>query len=323
MFSVLLVLLMSGLMAQDAVKQMSPRPLKSSHEVALPVPSFSSYGDPQCDENLAMYHHLWTDKYGRTILLRFSQSGDESTLYKLPEEFAESTSFVDFSVTPRGDVEALVIDQEFHPIIFGFDSEGHVSSHARLETPEHVTAQHINVFPNGTVFFSGYYRSDAPAALVGRGYVGLFQTSGKLLKRLDRLSEKAKLEPPGPGRPAESATTIGRDGNVYLLTATKVLVISPSGKLQREIAFTKPSPEFSAITVQYSDGWLAISFAKSGKPEVLVQYLVVNASDGSPLGLYEPTEETGNNNVCFSRHNGFLFLKSEQGRVKLVTAPLR
>ena len=323
MFSVLLMLLMSGLMAQDALQQMSPRPLKSSHAVELPVPAFGSYGDPQCDENLAMYHHLWTDKYGRTVILRFSQSGNESTLYKLPDEFAESTDFVDFSVTPGGDVEALVVDQEFHPIIFGFNSEGHASSHARLEIPDHVTAKHINVFPDGTVLFSGYYRSDAPAALVGKGYAGLFQASGKLLKRLDRLREKTKLDPPGPGRPAESATTVGRDGNVYLLTANKVLVISHSGKLQREITFTKPSPEFSAVTVQYSDGWLAISFAKPETPEALVRYLVVNASDGRPLGLYEPTEETGNNNVCFSRHDGFIFARAEHGRVKLITAPLR
>lgn len=322
MFSVLLVLLMSGVMAQDALQQMQPRPLKSSHEVELPVPSFGSYGDPQCDENLAMYHHLWTDKYGRTVLLRFSQSGEESTLYKLPEEFADSTSFVDFSVTLRGDVEALVVDQKFHPIIFGFDSEGHVSSHARLEIPDHVTAKHMNVFPNGTVFFSGYYTSDAPAATANKGYVALFQTSGKLIKRLDRLREETKLVPPEPGRPEESATTVGRDGNVYLLTANKVLVISPSGKLQREITFTKP-PEFSAVTVQYSDGWLAISFAKPEKSKALVRYLVVNASDGTPLGFYEPTEETGNNNVCFSRHDGFLFMRFENGRVKLITAPLR
>jgi hypothetical protein len=69
MFSVLLMFLMSGLIAQDALQQMSPRPLKSSHAVELPVPAFGSYGDPQCDENLAMYHHLWTDKYGRTVIL--------------------------------------------------------------------------------------------------------------------------------------------------------------------------------------------------------------------------------------------------------------
>ena len=320
---VLLILLMSGLQSKDALLPMSPRPLKSSHAVELPVPPFGAYGNPECDENLAMYHHLAMDRYGRTVLLRFSQSGDESTLYKLPEEFAESTDFVDFSVTPGGDVMALVIDQDFHPIIFGFDSEGKVNSHARLETPDYVTATHISVFPNGTVLLSGYYRSDAPAALVGKAYVGLFHPSGKLLKQLDRLREKAKVDPPEAGRFAEGGATVGRDGNVYLLTANKVLVISPSGRLKKEIPFTKPGSEFSAVRVQYSDGWLAISFAKPEKPEIRYQYLVVNASDGSPLGLYETSEETGNSNDCFSRHDGFLFTTVEHNRVKLITAPLR
>jgi len=323
MFSVLLILMMSGLTAQEAMPQMPPRPLKPSHAVQLPVPSFSAYGNPQCDDNLAIYYHLVADKYDRTVLLRFSQSGNESTLYKLPDEFADATAFVDFSVTPGGDVEALVVDKEFHPIVFSFNSEGHVSSHARLETPDHVMAKHIDLFPNGTVFFSGYYTKDAPAGSAGKGYAGLFQSSGKLIKRLDRLHEKTKVDPAEQGRVPEPGTTVGRDGNVYVLTGNEVLVISPSGKLRREIKFTKPSPEFSPVTVQYSEGWLAISFAKPGKSEVLFQYLVVNASDGDPLGIYEPTEETGNDNVCFSRHDGFLFSKFEQNRVVLVTAPLR
>ena len=323
MFFVLLISLMSGLQAKDALPPMSPRPLKATHVAELPVPAFGAYGDAQCDGNFAIYYHLATNRYGRTVLLRFSQSGNESTLYKLPDEFAESTDFVDFAVTPDGDVKALVIDQGFHPIIFGFDQEGNVNSHRRLEAPEYITAKHISIFPNGTIFFSGYYRSDAPAALVGKAYIGLFHPSGKLLKQLESLREKAKVAPPEPGRFAAGAATIGRDGNVYLLTANSVLVISPSGKLKKEIPFTKPGSDFSAVTLQYSEGLLAISFAKPEQPEILYQYLVVNASDGSPLGLYETTEETGNDNVCFSRHDGFLFTTIEHGRVKLITAALR
>ncbi|HET9839962.1 MAG TPA: hypothetical protein VFR84_17170 [Candidatus Angelobacter sp.] len=323
MFWFALILLVSAIQAKDTSSPMSARSLKPAHAAELPVPAFGAYGNPACDENLALYYHLATDRYSRTVLLRFSQSGTESTLYRLPDEFAESTDFVDFSVTPAGDVKALVIDQDFHPMIFGFDSEGKANSHARLETPEYVTATHISVFPNGTAFLSGYYRSDAPADLIGKAYIGIFHPSGKLLKQLNRLGEKGKVDPPAAGRFAEGATTVGRDGNVYLLTASKVLVISSSGTLKREIPFTKPGPEFSAVRVQYSDGWLAISFAKPEKPAILYQYLVVNASDGSALGLYEPTEETGNSNDCFSRHDGFLFTTVEHDRVKLITAPLR
>jgi len=323
MVSVFLMLLMSGLGAQELSQEMSPRPLKSSHAVELPVPSFGAYGTAQCDENLAIYYHLMTGTPAHTDILRFSQSGNESTLYKLPDEFAKSTDFVDFSVTPAGEVTALVEDQNGHALVFAFDSQGKVSSHAQLELPDHVWAKHIVAFPNGTIFFSGFYTKDAAAELAGKGYAGLFQPSGKLLKRLDQFRDKTKVVQQDPGRFAEGAATLGRDGNAYLLTAERVLVISPSGRIQREIAFTKPGPEFSAVKAEHSEGWLAITFSKPGTPEVVSRYLVLNASDGSPLGLYEPSEETGNDNVCFSRHDGFLFATFEHGRVKLITAALR
>src|SRR5262249_1968152 len=120
MRSVFLLLLMGSLAAQEPLQQLSPRPLKSSHAVELPVPSFGAYGPAQCDGNLAIYYHLATGLPTHTALLRFSQSGSESTLYRLPEEFAKSTDFVDFSVTPVGDVNALVEDQNDHAIIFAF-----------------------------------------------------------------------------------------------------------------------------------------------------------------------------------------------------------
>jgi hypothetical protein len=36
-----------------------------------------------------------------------------------------------------------------------------------------------------------------------------------------------------------------------------------------------------------------------------------------------PTEETGNNNVCFSRREGFLFVTVKDNRLNLITAPIR
>jgi len=314
-----LLILMSGLAAQETP---APRPLKPTKTVELQVPSFGAFGEPHCDDNLNVYYHLATRFYSHTLILGFSQSGNQSTLYKLPDKFAESMAFVDFNVTPGGDVNALVEDEDGHAILFAFDSEGNAKDHVRLQLPEHVAGRHIAVFPSGTVLFSGYYRSDAPADVVGNAYVGLFQPSGKLLKKLGHLNEK--IATPEKGNPAEGGTTVGRNGNVYLLTANKVLVISPSGRIEKEITFTKPGPEFSAVRVQYSEGLLAISFAKPGKDQVvLYQYLVLNASDGSLLGLYEPTEETGNSNVCFSRHDGFLFLTGDKNTLNLTTAPLR
>jgi hypothetical protein len=323
MLFALLTLLMSGFAAQDGLPHLSPKPLKASASKKLEVPSYGTFGQAQCDDNSSMYDHLATGSYRTTVILRTSFSGTESTLYELPDEFAQSTAFTDFSVTPDGSVTALVENEQGHSVRFDFDGDGKVTSHSELELTEQVKGDNIAVFPNGTLLFSGHYRSTAPPNLKGKRYLGIFQASGKLLRRLGPPGVSDIKLDQAPSHIPEGGATIGRDGNVYLLTPDEVLVISASGAIQKRISFTKPAPEFSAVALQYSEGLIAISFVKQGKTEAIFQYLVMNASNGEPLGLYEPTEETGNNNVCFSRREGFVFVIVRNDRLNMVTAPLR
>ena len=323
MFFALLILLLSGLVAQNALPQDSPRPLKVSSIKRLEVPSFGTFGLTHCDDDLSMYDHLATGFYKQTVILRTALSGNESTLYKLPDEFADSTAFTDFSVTPDGQVTALVEDEKGHSIRFDFDSEGKVNSHAQLDLPDQVAGDKIAVFPNGAMLFSGHYRRGAPPDVKGKRYLGLFQPSGKLLRRVNESGMgDIDLDPPAH-HIAEGAITVGKDGNAYLLNTDKFYVISASGQIQRKILIGKPAGGFSAVGVQYSEGLLVVSFAKQGKPETLFQYAVLNASTGEPLGLYAPTEETGNSNVCFSRREGFLFVTVKENRLNLITATIR
>jgi hypothetical protein len=323
MLFAVLALLISSLMAQNALPQVSPRPLRASTIKKLEVPSFGAFGQTHCDDDLSMYDHLATGSYKQTVILRTALSGNESTLYKLPDEFADSTAFTDFSVTPDGQVTALVEDEQGHSIRFDFDSEGKVNSYAQLALPDQVAGDKIAVFPNGTMLFSGHYRRGAAPDVKGKRYLGLFQSSGKLLRRVNESGMgDIDLDPPAQ-HISEGAATIGKDGNAYLLGTDKVYVISASGQIQRKILIGKPDGGFSAVAVQYSEGLLVISFAKQGKPETLFQYTVLNASTGEPLGLYAPTEETGNSNVCFSRREGFLFVTVKENRLNLITAPIR
>lgn len=316
-------LLMSCLIAQLALTQDSPRPLKVSTIKKLEVPPFGVFGQTHCDDDSSMYDHLANGSYKKTVILRTVLSGNESTLYKLPEEFADSTAFTDFSITPDGQVTALVEDEQGHSIRFDFDSEGDVSSHAQLDMPDQVAGDKIAVFPNGTMLFSGHYRRGAPPDVKGKRYLGLFQSSGKLLRRMSETGMgDIDLDPPAH-HISEGAATIGKDGNAYLLTTNKVYVISASGQIERKILIGKPDGGFSAVGLQHSEGLLVVSFAKQGKPETLFQYGVLNASTGEPLGRYAPTEETGNSNVCFSRRDGFLFVTVKENRLNLITAPIR
>jgi hypothetical protein len=323
LFFAIVAVLLGGLLEQSPTPQIAPRPLRASSIKKLEVPAFGAFGQTQCDDNLAVYDHLASSSYRHTTILRTALSGTESTLYKLPPEFADATAFIDFFVTSDGKVIALVEDKQGHSIRFDFDSDGNVRSHTEVELTEQVAGDKIAVFPSGVMLFSGHYRRTAPNNLKGKRYLGLFQPSGKLLRRLDS-SDMADfdLEPPAHHIP-EGAVTIGKDGYAYLLASDKVYVISPLGQVEKKIPFDKPAREFSAVHLQYSEGLLVISFVKQGKPEAVFQYLVLNALSGDPVGLYEPTDETGNNNVCFSRRDGFMFLTIKNDRLNLITAPLR
>lgn len=323
LFFAIVAVLLGGPVQQNASLELAPRPLRASTVKKLEVPAFATFGQTHCDETLAMYDHLASGSYGQTTILRTALSGTESTLYKLPAEFAEVTAFTDFFVTSEGKLTVLVEDQQGHSVRFDFDSDGNVSSHTQLELTEQVAADKIAVFPTGVMLFSGHYRRTAPPEQAGKRFVGLFQVSGKLLRKLNTNDMgDIDLNPPSHHIP-EGALTVGKDGYAYLLTSNLVYVISPSGRIERKIAFAKPAREFSAVQLQYSEGLLVISFVKEGKPEAIFQYLVVNASNGEPLGLYEPTGETGNNNVCFSRRDGFLFLTITNNRLNIITAPLQ
>lgn len=317
-----LVILLSGLLAQSIAPE-KPRPLTASSSHLLQVPPFSATGVIQCDRDFNTYYHVFNGSYRQASILSFSLSGEKSTLYKLPDDIVDEMSFIDFSVSPDGVLKVLAGDKDYHPIVFGFSGDGRMISQAKLDVPAKIVGEHFSVFLNGTILFYGYYGREAAKDLAGKRYLALFKPSGTLIKQID----KAGLGEMNPGEQAthlpEGGAAIGADGNVYVLSSDKVLVVSPSGQIQRRIPFTKPGPEFSSLSVQYSEGLLAISFAKAEGKKLEFRYLVINASDGEKFGLYEPSEETGNNNVCFSRHDGFLFSTVKNDRINFVTAPLR
>ena len=323
LFLVIVAIVLGSPAEQSAFLQSAPRPLRASTIKELEIPAFGTFGQTRCDDSLAMYDHLASGSYNQTTILRTAASGTESTVYQLPQEFADVTAFTDFAVTPNGEVTALVEEQQGHSIRFDFEADGNVRSHAKLELTEQVAGDKIAVFPNGIMLFSGHYRRTAPENLKGKKYLALFNPSGKLLRTVD-TSGMGNIDLDLPAHHiAEGALTIAKDGHAYLLTSEKVYVISGSGRVDRRIPFDKPARDFSAVQAQYSEGLLVISFVKPGKPEAIFQYLVLNGSTGDPLGLYEPSEETGNNNVCFSRKEGFVFLTIKKNRLNLITAPLR
>ncbi len=95
---------------------------------------------------------------------------------------------------------------------------------------------------------------------------------------------------------------------MYVLSSDKVTVMSETGGIVRRLRFRKSDPETTAVRLNVSDGLLSIVLAKTGKDQVQIRkYLVMYAVTGEKFGYYEPSEELGNTDVCFSRTDGYTF----------------
>ena len=300
-------------------EQQLARQLHASSSKLLQVPTFSSYGEAQCDGDGNMFFHVAAGGFSGSRVIKIFADGEHSTVYEPSDKFTKDTAFRSFSVTPSGTVRQLI---ETHEGVFvvDFTQEGEMSGSTRLDLPEEVEPQDFASFDNGVIVFYGSYGEKASKNLLGHMYVGVFAPSGKLISRVqdpknpdvNELSRSIK----------SGAVTLGKDGNVYLLRSSEIVALSQSGEVLRRMPFEHES-DYAATKITYSDGLLAISLTKVHKHEVFRRYVVLNASTGERRGYYEPSDETGNGDVCFSRKEGFTFTRVESGKVLLVSAQLR
>jgi hypothetical protein len=116
------------------------------------------------------------------------------------------------------------------------------------------------------------------------------------------------------GKLPEGAVTASRDGNLYLLLSEEVVVISQSGQVVRKIPFTKPSREAVADRIVESGGHLAIWLETAAKRGPLgLNLLLLDTGTGDQIGIYSPSDELGNNAICYTRNQGFEFMKFVKG----------
>jgi hypothetical protein len=302
---------------------LQPRILVSSSQHPVQVPVFVSF-ENHCDGDGNLYFHLDKGDYSRTEILFLSADGQYGRTFKLSDKFSDSAKFgfANFSVTPSGDPYLLAWGGQFY--LFGFDSNGSMRNPVTLQVPEHVDNDKLLVFESGVSLFYGFYNDAAPNKLKGSSYVALFDSSGRLRKELngsvsDRLPDAGQ-----PGDLHDGAVAVGDDGNAYVLTSRAITTISEAGELVRRVVFKKPDPRTLALNIYVSGGSVVIGLGKVEDGRLTRKdFLLVEPSTGKPFGLYEPAPEIGFDDVCFSRQEGFTFLRTEKAQRTLVRVPLR
>jgi hypothetical protein len=155
-------------------------------------------------------------------------------------------------------------------------------------------------------------------------YLALFDAGGKLRKELPALpNSEVALQ---AGIMPEGAMAIGKDGNAYLIDANYITVISAVGEIERRMNYTKPTPSLIAKELAVSDGLLAITVIEVDGIKITNRYLVVRAEDGETVGYYTLPDELRNTvALCFSRSEGFTFMKRlpEENKLVLLDAELQ
>ncbi len=254
------------------------------------------------------------------LKLKMLAGSAEPTLYKGPEEFQASGGFfVSFSVSPSGDLWMIGESREREYFLFSFDSNGDLKGKSRIEAPEHLDILDFAVSDKGIMLISGHFNRDAAGNLPGQSFSALMDSSGKIRKKFDVESEKFDFH---AQHVPESAVVFGDDGLLYLLQPSGIYVISQAGALVRHIKFAKP-PEFSAVNLAVSGGYLAVWLSKDNKNGPLTfEYLVIDANTGESLGLYKSTAEMGDA-LCYSRKEGFTMRQIENHRIRLTMASPR
>lgn len=297
------------------------RTLQVTSTKVLTTPAFGYWGPPLCDDTGNLY--LQPAGSEDASVFKLSQTNEsDSRMFAIPADATGSDALLDYAVTPSGSLYMLAQDAKQHFHVFSFNSDGAVKHDSKLEIPEYVALVNLSVFDNDTMLATGNYQREAPENLRGKAYAGLFDPSGQPLKDLaSRLSlDASSSDPASPVN--RTSIRPGRDGNLYLLKQSSVLVVSPGGEVVHRIRFTKPDPSAMPLSLNVADGPIAIEFGDKPEAGKLVnpKYLVLNSATGKEYGYFSPPAELNRMLGCFTRSEGFLFVTAEKGSLKLVSA---
>lgn len=295
----------------------------------LQVPSFFHVGPVQCDTDGNLFFKVVNDVDATdkgSYVLELTPATEKPTVYQLPADLSSKSAFFDFYVSPSGELWGMVETLPSGEVyVVKFDEDGKPITRTKLDTPPNLEPEQYAVSDFGTMFISGFFSSVAPTALRGKSYAALFDKSGNLLTKLDRLSgSNGRLKEISAGTLPDEALTVDQYGNFWFDHSGEIAVISPSGELLRHFSFSKPSSRATVASIKLSANLLSISFFEptgDGK-HLAAQFLVLDQGTGEPFAAYVPSPELGNSAVCFSQNEGYTFMKSENHKVKLLVAPL-
>jgi hypothetical protein len=197
---ILLVLTVGSAFAGTPSATEAPTMLRAASSTvwSSSVPSFGWNGNAQCDSDANLYFQ--TGGADSVSLFKLAHDGSKYELYGVPADVARKAAFRAFSVSPSGELRALVDTHDHQSYVFEWRSDPSNPSQTRLDVPEHLTTKSIAVFQSGGMLVTGYFNQGADEQVRGKSFMAIFDASGKLAARVsgkfgdfDLASFKTKL----------------------------------------------------------------------------------------------------------------------------------
>ena len=300
--------------------------LKKVGSVEASLEGSGFYGSPLCDSEGNIY--LRTDaslRLDQNPVWKISPRGRKIEVFAPPVESSKEFRLGEFTVSGSGDFYAVTYDyneETENYVLLHYGSDGEISSKTHLQLPEQFHVDKLAVFASGSILVSGHFSSKAMESLRDQPRLLFLQSDGTPGVQLQLTGKAAaKVE----GNLSQNSISMGDDGNAYLLRGPEVLVISPSGRLERTIPLSIPASGFDAERVEISKGVLSVTFSRikpGTKGTVEVMFRTYDPVTGVVQAEYVPDSGLVYS-LCFDPNEGYTFLGQNDGKTELVRAWVR
>lgn len=275
---------------------------------------------PACDAKGNVYFRPYYSRKHplQSPVYKFSPRGERKVIYSLagdPEFAGQGRGGADFAIGKDGELYQLAVSEKGSYIV-RFDQNGAIKSKVRLRAG--FSPYHFAVFDSDDFLVTG---SGADDPILHAIYTGIFDRSGKMLKRIVFPEDQqytqaanrgdAEFTEPGntiPGNYAVDRGTVLRasDGNLYVVrwtTPARVYAVAPSGEIMAEFEVTPPIDGKKPSIVVSHGNRLAIEWEATQND--LRAGITVVGVDGQFYATY--SEKLGVL-ACYSDHERFTFI---------------
>lgn len=301
----------------------------------------------KCDSQGNIYA-VWSDSSTppmawEEVIRKLAVKSGKIVLYRLPPIDGYKRQFTSsFNVGPDGALFILVRAQPGDTVlatkprtyfIDKFDADGSFDSRVQLDGPSDDFDPHnFAVFADGRFLVLGISRNDAKSRNWSP-FAGIFNPDGRFAARVE-FTRASDVKFPGmtseSGGDTDAAAgsllavdlssmTSDPDGNVYITlagTPMQVIVVSPSGEVEREVKLKAPAADLTAAESGVAEsGFVYVHFSRlSGAPPTVPDGMigVFNVNTGQYDRLYQLPADAKKQavGVCGDSHGNFLFIES-------------